>query len=172
MAFAIMCLEEAVLRLAQDVSWWEWLLKRLWSYTSTADLDEWQENAAELIPSVVVASEDYADGGFERLTADEFTNLRELYASNDPLLGQMVDLVFEIGTLEMFGGLENGAPVSLEKLSTLVRLMAEHSLCEPEVSVVASKSFAQCHGWGSPFEWGPLSRILMVQIPFCSTFDR
>lgn len=159
-AYVVMCLEEAILALAQSHAEWSWVLCRLWKYTSTGDLDEWQERTAEIIPRVVLDSENYSDGGYEYLTPNEFMELRILYSSNNPLLARLVDLVFDVGTLEMFGGIGNGAPISLENLNTVAMLMAEQSLSMPDLRGVAGLSFAQCLGWGSPFQGEKLSRIM------------
>jgi len=161
-AYAIMCLEEAILQVAAEPGDWIWLLERLWKYTSADSLDLWQEETAEITPSVVLRCETYTEGDFDRLTEDDFWSLRRVYSSTDPLLARLTDLVFDIGTLELFGAIEDGAPESLRSLDAVLMLMKAHSLRAPSARLVSESSFDSCHGWGSPFLPGGLSRMIQA----------
>lgn len=158
-AYAIICLEEAILQLAQEPDEWAWLLRRLWTYTSARRLDDWQDEAVEVTSNVILHYEQYPDKSFDYLTEAEVSTLRVLYEASDPTLSRLVDLVYEIGTLELFGGLEGGAPESLQGLGAVVSLLRDKGIPGPSVALVADKSFTEEHGWGTPFDADELRRI-------------
>jgi hypothetical protein len=159
-AYSLMCLEEAIQKRAKDPVKWVWPLRQLWSYTSTTDLEEWMVITSEILPSVVIGEEDYGNNQFKHLTPDQFVALRELYNENETFLGGIVELVFDIGTSELYGGIKDGGQYSLAKLGKLDSLMADCSLDVPDISALFDKSFDQQHGWGNRFQPGALSRMV------------
>ena len=162
-AFAIMCLEESIMRLAPEPERWLVVVNQLWKYTSEESLDVWQEVTAEFTPGAILKYAEYVEQDYELLTRDGFWLLRDLYQSCDPLLRELTDLVFDIGTLELFGSLDGFAPQSLRHLVQVLRLLGERGLPVPSVDLVSEQAFTSRHGWGNPFDAGHLRRLLARQ---------
>lgn len=60
-AYLILCLESALQFYKQDISAWEWLLRRLWSITECSEesgLDIWFDSVGELLPHYVLIRSD------------------------------------------------------------------------------------------------------------------
>ncbi len=58
-AYLILCLEEALQFYGQDLSAWEWVLRRLWSITDCSEnswIDIWLDSVGELLPSTALAN--------------------------------------------------------------------------------------------------------------------
>jgi hypothetical protein len=68
-------------------------------------------------------------------------------------------LVFDIGTLEMFGGISSGAPESIKNTRKLMDLMDHEGVALPPPHRVAFSEFASDGGWGRPFSPSGLRTI-------------
>ncbi len=82
-AYLILCLEEALVFYGQDLSAWEWLLRKLWTITSDPGengtytwMDTWLDAVGELLPSEVLT-----DRGDTSLS-EEGRRARELYTGS------------------------------------------------------------------------------------------
>jgi len=75
-AYLILCLEEALRFYGQDLSDWEWVLRRMWSITDRAEdnwIDAWLDAVGELLPSEVLAND------ANETTPAEISKARALY---------------------------------------------------------------------------------------------
>ncbi len=75
-AYLILCLEEALRYYGQDLSAWEWILRKLWSIADCSEndwIDIWLDSIGELLPSEVLA------GGAAETASAEIGNARTLY---------------------------------------------------------------------------------------------
>lgn len=75
-AYLVLCLEETLRFYGQDLSAWEWILRRMWSITDGSDdnwIDLWLDAVGELLPSEVLTS-----GATETASA-EIGRARALY---------------------------------------------------------------------------------------------
>jgi len=58
-AYLTLCLEEALRFYGQDLSAWEWILRRMWSITDCSEnnwIDLWLDSVGELLPDMVLAN--------------------------------------------------------------------------------------------------------------------
>ena len=159
-AIAVMCLEEAISQHSHAPKEWAPLLEQMWSYTSAPDLDEWQEHTAEFLPNVVLNAERYDHAGFEHVSRETFEVLKSLYLHAPLLLRRITETIFEVATLDMFGGIaDNRASESLIALERLLADMASHSLEPPQLGELSRMHFTHGNGWGAPFDSKQLRRI-------------
>ncbi len=59
-AYLILCLEETLRFYGQDLSAWEWILRKLWSITDCSEhnwIDIWLDSIGDLLPSTVLAND-------------------------------------------------------------------------------------------------------------------
>ncbi len=99
-AFALCCLEQAIDKFGDKNSTWNLVLEKLWAFTDTKLIAEWQEMLAECIPGVIL-SNNFSDE-FELITRAEFNNLRSLYQNTHIDLCKIVTSIFDIGSIELF----------------------------------------------------------------------
>ena len=151
-AYAICCLEHALLRSGHRTEEWKWILDLLWNYTSTNDFAQWHYDVAECIPRVISSHEDFCSKDFEFLNSERFSDLRGLYDKCDPFLRQMVDCIFDIGTVELYGGLANRGAHTLIELEKLLDIMNSHGFKLPEISIFEHLVFQVDGGWGAKFD--------------------
>jgi len=155
-AYALQCLEVALQHVDPDPPRWLPLLDRLWSYTSTALLDGWQDMASECLPAVVTC-DDPRD--FDFLSGSEARHLRGLYAGSPSLIGELVDRVYDVATLALFGGLGEAGGTSVSELREIERALVQADVPLPDPAQVLPYPFAEHGGWGRPFDAAPLRRI-------------
>ncbi len=75
-AYLILCLEETLRFYGQDLSAWEWILRRLWSITDSSEnnwFDIWLDSIGELLPSEVLTNNTI------EITSAEISKARTLY---------------------------------------------------------------------------------------------
>ena len=76
-AYAICCLERAIKKFDDKNPTWDFILNKLWEFTDTKFIPEWQEFSAELIPGVILANNSPSE--FEFIAKDELKSLKSLY---------------------------------------------------------------------------------------------
>jgi len=150
-AFSLCCITALIERLKKDDLDWEFLLEKLWEYTSNKYLDDWHDEASEYIPSVIMQYERYNADDFEFITEDLFNRLRVLYIEAHEDINEMIDLTFYLGSIELYGAAQGQGP-SLEYLEGIIDLMNRHSLSLPSISQFERHRFDESRGWGDPFK--------------------
>lgn len=96
---------------------WIDVIKKLWDYTSIEYIDDWYYEMAEYIPDSLLETDYYDKDDFEYLAETDFRTLKLCYKESNIVLSKIFRLIFEIGTLEIYGKLENYSVVTLKKLS-------------------------------------------------------
>ena len=75
-AYLILCLEESLLFYKQDITAWDWILRKMWSFTDHLEddwVDSWLDSAVELLSSIVLTNKE-SDS-----VSQEKSNIRILY---------------------------------------------------------------------------------------------
>ena len=75
-AYLILCLEETLRYYGQDLSAWEWILRKLWSITDCSEnnwIGIWLDSIGELLPSMVLTN------NTTEATPAEISKARTLY---------------------------------------------------------------------------------------------
>lgn len=75
-AYLILCLEESLLFYKQDITAWDWILRKMWSFTDHLEddwVDSWLDSAVELLPSIVLTNKE------SESVSQEKSNIRILY---------------------------------------------------------------------------------------------
>ena len=75
-AYLILCLEETLRFYKQDLTAWEWILRKLWSITDNSQsnwIDAWLDSIGELLPSMVLTNNN------DKTISDEIGKAQNLY---------------------------------------------------------------------------------------------
>jgi hypothetical protein len=158
-AFSICCLETAILHFVAESESWRFLLDELWKYTTESRLDRWQEIIAEYTPSVILDQEHFSDGDFEFIDEQLFNRLHRLYSQHESVLSELVDLVFDVGTIELFGSIDGFGQESLNQACRVMEKVQAIGLRLPELDRFATYSRLERRGWGNPFDPGSLRKV-------------
>ncbi|MES2776855.1 MAG: hypothetical protein V4722_21945 [Bacteroidota bacterium] len=150
MAFGIICFENALKHFDYDVEDWQMILRELWSFTEIEYIDEWLYSFAEYKASSILEDLSFSEKGFEKLTRSEYGILKKLYFNSDNLIQELTDLLFWLGTVEMYGQIVDNSPKTLEELQKIMNVMATNGIQLPQGSLFLKFSFTE-DGWGKGF---------------------
>ncbi|MBL0745497.1 hypothetical protein [Chryseolinea lacunae] len=129
MAFSICCFRALIKKLGYEALDWNFLFYELWRFTSIQYVDTWLYDFASpwAVMDDVYSSEDYP-----YFTREQFDDLKKLYGSVNEDTRQVVDLMFEMCTVEMYGKVtKNG--MSFESLESIVDVMVTNQVTLPVI---------------------------------------
>ncbi len=136
---------------------WEWILEKLWQYTASNRLDDWMLMAAELLPECVL---ECGPEDFEVISESEYCKLRELYSRNTDDINEMIRIVFEVGTEELFGSIPEHSPSTLAKMREAMDFFEAEGIELPDSKPFKKYKFSEHNGWGRLFDGRKLSCFL------------
>lgn len=136
---------------------WCWILERLWRYTDIQYLDDWMYEIAEFLPDNVLE-----DGfeSFEYISEKEYVRLREIYGKNNKEINQMMNIIFDLGTMELYSKLINNSHGTLLKLKEAIDILDANGIERVDRECFLQYQFSQCSGWGECFDGKRLSVFL------------
>ena len=146
-AFSLCCLNTLIKKFKLDDLEWEFLFEKLWQYTSTKYLDEWHMEFAEYIPETIMHYDKYDKNDFEYVTDDLFNRLRILYSELNEDVKEIINLVFYMGTIELYGKVQKRGK-SFEYFEEIIRLMIKYKVSLPRISQFEKYEFDKGDGWG------------------------
>lgn len=121
-AYSIVSLAGVIEREYPQKERYHWcdLISFLSSYTQLEMLDEWHEMACDRMPDSVLEFPAYRADIFTTLTLDDFDLLQNLFKGSPSYILRLIEAIFDIATLEMYGAIN---PPASESLSNLVRFV-------------------------------------------------
>ncbi len=149
-AFAILCLENAIDHFDLPKNKWQIVLKKLWELTSMKYVDEWLYSVSKIMYSSIL-EDNYSEEWKQYLSISEYMQLRELYLTTPNLIFEILDYIFEIGTIDMYGAILDNSKETLKLLKQLIMLISKENIILPNVEPFAKFSIAENDGWGREF---------------------
>lgn len=160
-AYAIYCLERAINKLEDKNPTWDFMIKKLWMFTDTKNITEWQEIIAECIPGVILGGNDYDE--FKLITKAEVKKLELLYSNTHLDICKIVEAIFEVGSIEIFGEEIEGCSVqTLSSLGVVIDICEQHEIDLPAQEVIKRYNFNEFGGWGKRFGRNDISLVKQV----------
>ncbi len=156
-AYMLCALEKLLLYHQDKRDDWAWILEKFWAYTDAEWLDEWQDVAVEFLPECIL--EDGSEE-FERLSAGEYDKLHAFYEETSEDIREMMELVFDVATVELYGGIPEGSPETLKVMEKAKAIFDQAGLTMPDPKPFAQYRFSEERGWGRRFDSRNLSRFL------------
>lgn len=149
-AYAICCLERAIEKFDDKNPTWDFVLNKLWEFTDTKFIPEWQELSAELIPGVILANNSPSE--FEFIAKGELKSLKSLYKNTHLDLCKIVEAIFDIGSIEISDeNIHGNSEDTLNALSNVVGLCEYHKIELPSQEIFKKYKFSEAEGWGKRF---------------------
>lgn len=179
-AYAICCLENAMETYGVQGESWNLLLKNLWSFTTLPSetaplegggveliLERWVYINDRFLPSSVIET-DYSlvqaynmRDGFPNMLPDEETYNRARYefiAQSNDVINEICRKIYNIGSCEIWGGLDKRSLSTLHGLQKLIDYMKANDIPLPDVEPFKQYEYApkdvngDYYGWGYTFD--------------------
>ena len=146
-AYGTMCLEALLSKLGYELEEWDFILRRLWEYTSIKYLDDWHDMMAEYIPSSILDCP-FEEGDY--IKKEEYDFLSKLYRVKRELC-EVIELIFYVGTIELYSKVIKVGE-SMKHLEKIISIMNNNEMPLPEIGKLKDYSFSNKQGWGEIFE--------------------
>ncbi|MDO7851944.1 hypothetical protein [Hymenobacter convexus] len=150
-AFSITCLEIYFKHLnLQDDTLVQALLEKLWEFTPSNSLDEWEYEITGFLPTVILNSS--ASEKFENVTFlkhPQSKAYQKLYLSLPETLVTMIDTVADIGFANLYAGTAGYSKSTFDETMIVIDLMNQPQLPLPDLSRFERSEFSKFHGWGT-----------------------
>jgi hypothetical protein len=130
---------------------WKYVLKHIWSYTHI-NPGSWHYLMAELTPFSIEEEIPFADKGFEYLEESDYYDIRTTYSAVDSDIKKIVDLIFEIGTLDLYSSIKGNSPRTLLMLEEIISILIRHNLEIPKLKRHKKFDILENNGWGIEFD--------------------
>lgn len=158
-AYGIVCLEKSLCFYKCPIDKWKWLLEKLWEFTNVEFLDTWFYEVAEYLPDVILDCE-YDSSEYEYLSEKQFYELQDTYKTSNSVLNQIIEIIFEIVSVDLYAKLIDHSPNTLNSLNKLKNILLENNIELPDASQFIPFSFKANNGWGESFKGIQYSLVL------------
>ena len=148
MAYLLCSFKKLLIYYNCNIDDWNIILEKLWKYTSVEYIDDWMYEVAEYLPNSIL-EDNYED--VEYITEEEFNFCKRLYFNIADDIKEMLQIVFELGTCELYGKIINNSVNTLEKLNEGVLLLKKNNIKLIDTEPFKKYVFNDENGWGSPF---------------------
>lgn len=150
-AYGILCLEQTLQKLGYDYNRWQFLLDTLWSYTYS-NPGAWHMITAEITPLSIMGEGEYNTFDFECITSEQYSLLKRMYSTIPKEYFVIFELIFEIGTKDLYASIVNGSKETHGFLATIVKVLEENKIEVPDIpEFLMKQSIDENYGWGNPF---------------------
>jgi hypothetical protein len=137
LAYGMTCLEKLVINLNADNPLLQTIVfPKIWEFTSTEDMGEWEQNIRDVDPVCVL--DDTAD-----------SDLKALYNNLPNDIVSTIEDVIEIGIANIYGGTGDNSPMTLEPLNSVIKTMTKLKVPLPDLRTFKKSSFSEFQGWGN-----------------------
>lgn len=151
-AFGIKCLEQLIEKESNtNFNWDEILLSKLWEYTHTSDLGQWHYLISEFTPFSVLEDIPFEEKECEYIQKSEHNELQRMYQKSSAQLQRCVNLIFEIGTLDLYSSIVDKSPRTLLMIQEIIQIMEANSLKLPNIEKYMDYTINDQQGWGVKF---------------------
>ena len=124
-------------------------MEKLWKFTIVEYIDDWTYEMAEYLPDSIM--EDSMEDA-EYITEEEFVFCKQLYSNAAADIKKMIQIIFELGTCEVYGNIINNSIHTLEKIKEGILLLKKNNIPLIDVAPFKKYKFSDNNGWGLPFD--------------------
>ncbi len=148
--FGGLCLENLLCSIGEAKEEWTLVLDTIWEYSS-GDAGKWHYKMSELTPFSIEEDIPFERKDFQYFTVEEYNALKKLYSRSGNDLKEIVGLIFEIGTKDLYSSITLKSPETLKMLERIVDLLNEKKCTVPNVDDLVKYSIDEQGGWGIKF---------------------
>ncbi|AHN24324.1 hypothetical protein FC752_09795 [Lysinibacillus varians] len=158
-AYGVSCFENALISLKYVSEDWKIVLRYLWEFTNSSNLEDCHSATAELIPENLMETKIY-DEDFERISEDEYLCLYRLYQNIDETIHILLRDIHELGISHTYTNISGYGERSVDSLQTLICHMLDYNYPLPSIEPFFKSSILEDDGWGYEFDGTKFSKIL------------
>ena len=159
MAYVLCLFEKLLLHYKCNKKDWTYILEKLWEFTSIEYVDDWMYEVSEILPNSIL--NDGVDD-LEFITENEFYKLRELYDNTSEDIRQMLMIIFELGTADVYSILTEYSSRTLLKLQEAMEILKRNNIQLVDVEKFKVYHFKDQQGWGNCFDGKDLSIFFKI----------
>jgi hypothetical protein len=141
-AFAILCLENAIKQSKKENLDWSFMIGKV---------GDWHYPMAESTPRSVLFDARYDEKDMDFLTEEDCIHLKEVYSNSTELIKDIINIIFEIGTRDLYSSIVNGSPDTLKYLMEIIDLMEQNNIPLPDMNLFEKSPITENEGWGREF---------------------
>ncbi len=147
MAFALLCIENAVRAKGIDLKSLSEIMDFLWTFVESNDLGMWDADVRDVAGEIMDHADYLENGSFPecQLPVDS-----ELYLLGPAIL-KMIGSAIELALCELYGAIVGHSKATLAQMDHLLELCEKENYPVPDVSPVLFSKFSEELGWGDPF---------------------
>ena len=149
-AFAILCLEYLLDYFKYDSYKWAVIIDKLWEYTNS-NVGKWHEHLSEMTPFSIEEEIEFEKKGCDYISKSKHDELKELYKNVHPDVLRIINLIFEIGTRDLYSSITNSSPDTLLYTNEIIEILKKHKVEIPSTEKLAKYPIDQNEGWGNEF---------------------
>jgi len=152
-ALCALCLEELLknhLSIYTTDEGWPFILKSIWEYTEKST-GSWHYKMAEITPFSIEEDISFEDKGIEYLDIETYSLIRNAYKNIGSDIKRVINLVFEIGTLDLYSSIVDNSPRTLIMLEEVLSITQDNGLKIPSIDRLNKYDISTNNGWGNSF---------------------
>lgn len=149
-AFGILCLERILKHFQFDLIKWNILLNELWKYTNS-NVGKWHEIISEMTPFSINEQVDFELKGCEYINKEKHDDLQKLYIDVNNDILKVIDLIFEIGTRDLYSSISNNSQDTIKYLQEIILVLEKNDIELPNIKQLQKFSILENNGWGREF---------------------
>lgn len=130
---------------------WDFVLNSIWEYTDKPP-GNWHYKMAEITPFSVEEDVPFEDKGIEYWNLESYSLVMGAYKVTCRNIKRVVDLIFEIGTLDLYSSIVNNSPRTLSMLEEILTITQNNGLLPPSIDVFKEYKITTNNGWGNSFK--------------------
>lgn len=152
-ALGTLCLEEL---LKNNISGynshkgWKFIINSIWDYTDHSP-SSWHYRMAEITPFSIEEDVSFEEKGIEYLDKDIYLLIRDAYKDTCDDIKKVIDLIFEIGTLDLYSSIAENSPRTLSMLEEVLTITRDNGLLIPSIDRLRKHDISSNNGWGNSF---------------------
>ncbi|MGR7814561.1 hypothetical protein [Lacinutrix undariae] len=147
-AYGMKCLEQYVKENELKDELIVKILDNLWEFTNSDELDVWDEKISDLNPKHILNIQpEKIESEFPTITVNEYHELKKFYENSDTDFIIMVENVIEIGTGNLYGGIDEYSSWTLEPTLEMIKSMNLKRI--PNIKNFEFSKFSEDNGWGN-----------------------
>lgn len=149
-AYGILCLEKILNFYHVDIEKWNLLLNELWKYTNS-NVGKWHEYISEMTPFSILEKVEFKLKECEYIDQVVHNELLNLYENVDLDVLKIIDLIFEIGTRDLYTSISNNSPDTIKYINEIEEILISKNILLPTTQNLEKFDITQNYGWGNEF---------------------
>ncbi len=149
-AYSILCLEKLMVHKKYELLEYDFVLSKLWSYTFI-NLGKWHYEMAEITPRAIEEDIPFKEKGCDYIKDTEHDYLLEIYKKTDNSIKDIIYLIFQIGTLDLYASIIDNSRRTIELVMKIEDVLKRNHVALPDINLLKKFRIEINQGFGKAF---------------------